>query len=445
MKDTLELLGRIWLFAAVLVGAAGCSWLSELPIAARLTPTAAPATPERPAATLTPTPSPTPTPQPSTQGMTLELWVPELLSPYEDSDLSEAFAAQLDSFTSSYSYRGLQLNVTVKRGTGTGGLYNLLTTASEVAPSILPDLLVLNQHDLLLAAAEGILQPVGAELSSPADYYTATLDSVRDSDGLWAFPYLARADQMAYRQGITETAPITWSAVLSGSYSLLFPAGSPEGLAGDALLQIYLGSGGRVMDQAGLPSLDRASLERTYGFFLDLRRAGLLDAERALTMPNAAASWSAYEEGAGHLSPVPFGQFWANVPEDTRPAWAPTEEGDPITLFYTWGIAVVAQDPVRRDAALLLAKWLVAADHMAAVARAAELAPTRHSAVVAWGLSSEDVLFADALLSHGVAALPPTIDTPVRRALQAGLVALLQDEADTPESAASIALMVLRR
>jgi ABC-type glycerol-3-phosphate transport system substrate-binding protein len=444
MKDRVQWLVRIGLMVAVVVGAGGCSWLPDLPaFGPALTTTPALVTPDVP--TATPTVSPTPTPQTSPQGMTLDLWVPEFLNPDEEGALTEAFAAQLAAFTNAYTYRELEVQTTVKRGTGSGGLYNLLSTASEVAPSILPDLVVLNQHDLLLAAGEGLLQSLAGDMMASPDYYTATLSSVQDGNGLWAFPYLARADQMAYRTGITETAPITWSGVLSGSYAILLPAAAPEGLAGDALLQIYLGSGGRVSDPTGQASLDRASLERTYGFILDLQREGLLDAEHALTMTSAAACWSAYQEGIGDLSPVPFGQYWAEVPEDTRPAWAPTEEGAPITVFYTWGIAVVTQDPVRRESALLLARWLVAATNMAEVARAGELTPTRRSALEVWELTAEELSFADTLLSHGVAALPPAIDTPVRRALQAGLVALLQREVDTPEAAASTALTVLRR
>ena len=39
----------------------------------------------------------------------------------------------------------------------------------------------------------------------------------------------------------------------------------------------------------------------------------------------------------------------------------------------------------------------------------------------------------------------PSVDTPVRRALQAGLTALLLQEVDSPEAAASTALTNLRR
>jgi hypothetical protein len=431
------------LLACLLLAMAGCNWIPEVSIPLAPTGVPNPAPTETPP--VTPTEVPPPTPKPSSHGMTLELWVPEFLNPADETELGEAFAAQLDAFMDVFTYRDLRVNTTVKRGTGSGGLHHLLSTASEVAPSILPDLLVLNQHDILLAAAEGLLQPIDTPLPIGMDFYTVTLDSVQDHTGLWALPYLARVDQMAYRPGITETAPLDWSGVLSGNYTMLLPGAPPEGLAADVLLQIYLGSGGRAVDQMGQASLDRASLERTYSFLLELQRAGQLDPLQALSLTSAAACWSAYQEGKGDLSPVPFGQFWSGPREDALPAWAPTEEGTPLTVFYTWGIAIVTPDPARYESALMLARWMVAAQQMADVARAGNLTPTRLSALQVWQLAADELAFADEVLSHGVMALPPAIDVPVRRALQAGLVALLQSEATTAESAATTALTALRR
>lgn len=443
MKTLLRLLGAVWFSAVLLVGVGGCTWLSDSPFAPSSTAVVPTATQARPS--FTPTLTPTLTPSASSQGLQIELWAPEFLSPYAGESSAEIFSSQLAAFEASYTFRDFRVNVTVKKGTGAGGLYHLLTTAADVAPGVLPDLLVLNQHDVLAASAEGLLHRLDADLLRNIDYYTTTLNSVRNSAGIWAFPYLAMADQMAYRPGITDTAPLTWSAVLSSGYTLLLPAASPDGLAGDTLLQIYLGSGGRVMDQSGQPSLDRAVLERVYGFLLDLQRAGLLDAEQALSLTNTAACWNAYQEGTGALSPVPLGQFWSQPSEGALPAWAPTETGEPITVINTWGVAVVTQDPARREAALLLARWMIAPNHMAQMAQAVSLAPTRRSAIQEWGLSADDRVFMDTLLSRAVSALPPSVDTPVRRGLQAGLVALLQQDVDSPEAAASTALLALRR
>jgi hypothetical protein len=62
-----------------------------------------------------------------------------------------------------------------------------------------------------------------------------------------------------------------------------------------------------------------------------------------------------------------------------------------------------------------------------------------------WSLQTDELAFMDRLLLSGVRACPPSIDLPVRRALQAGLSALLLQEVASPEQAASHALTNLRR
>lgn len=443
MKTLRMILAALGFAAILLIGAGGCSGWPELPFKSTPTLTPASVTPTRPIPTATVTP--TATPKTSTQGVMLDLWVPEFLSPYAEGEAATSFSAQLAAFEAIHIFQNYQVTTTVKSGTGAGGLYDLLSTASEVAPTVLPDLLIINQHDLLAAAGDGLLPPLEEDLPVYADYYTATLNSVRNTAGTWAFPYLAQADQMVYRDGITDTAPLTWSAVLSGSYGMLLPAASTDGLAGDALLQLYLGSGGRAMDASGQAGLDRTSLERMYGFLFDLQRAGSLDADLLLTLPTADACWGAYQEGIGDLAPVSIGRFWFERSEGALPAWVPAKDGAPGTVIYTWGIAVVTQDPVRREAALSLARWLVSSNNMGNMAREAKLVPTRRTAIRGWGLVSEEFVFIDTLLSAGMAALPPSVDVPVRRGLQAGFVALLQLDVDTPEAAASTALTALRR
>jgi ABC-type glycerol-3-phosphate transport system substrate-binding protein len=309
----------------------------------------------------------------------------------------------------------------------------------------MPDVLVLNSRDLKTAAQEGLVQPIDAYMPADAGYFPSALAAVQTEEALWAFPYVAKADQMAYRRGLTTTAPLSWTTVVSANYTLLFPAAPAEGLASDSLLSIYMGSGGRVVDQAGQASLDRATLELVYGFFLAMQDAGLLDAELALSLPNASTCWDRFQEGQGELTPVPVTRFWQTRPEDALPSWPPTAEGTRTTILHTWGLAIVTQDPVRRDAAVELVRWLVSAQHMAELSLVTELVPTRTSAVDAWPVSPEDAAFVKSLLSSSTAALPASVDASVRRALQAGLTVLLEREVETPAEAASYALTNLRR
>jgi ABC-type glycerol-3-phosphate transport system substrate-binding protein len=462
----------------------GCSaadmppWLVDLQqlISPLPSPTAAPP----PTATPAPTATPEPTPTLSSSAQTLRLWVPDFLAPEaipgqlpEEGEIA-ALSEQITAFNRMTS--GPRVEIQVKKATGVGGLYDLLSTASDVAPSIVPDLLVLNRQDLHSAVGEGLVLPLDDHLPPDAGYFPAALDAMRTPEGLWAFPYVATAEQMAYRTTVTITPPITWTAVLSHSFSIALPGAPPDAVGTDMLLAMYIGAGGRVVDTTGQVTLNRAVLEQVYAFLLDAQDAGLLDAEQALALTDTAACWDLYQQTALGLTPVSVGSYWqahmntfgdaatptpppeatdaeeeaevavpVQLPEETLPTWVPTASGQPITVMRTWGLAIVAQEPARREAALELLRWLVSAQQMGDLTRAVGLTPTRTQAVLSWDLDAESMDFVLDLLSNGVAAPSAGIDVVVRRALQAGLTAILLGEATTPDAAASQALTSLRR
>ncbi len=103
------------------------------------------------------------------QTLALQLWVPDFLSPDVDSEVSQVLAAQVGSFVD--VTHDVQVQVVVKNDTGTGGLYTLISTASTVAPSILPDVVVMNQHDLIAAAEMGLLQPLSSVIPTDAGFF----------------------------------------------------------------------------------------------------------------------------------------------------------------------------------------------------------------------------------------------------------------------------------
>ena len=435
-------------------------WLSDLQGLISPLPTPLPTSPPTPNPLPTPTPQPTPTPV--SRELNLMLWIPDILDPYAEANGAVALGMQVADFDRA-SYE-INVEVLVKKGTGSGGLYDLLSTASDVAPSIVPDLLILNQQDLLRAVREGLVQPLADYMPSDAGYFPTALEAMTTEEGLWAFPYVATAEQMGYRPTVTLTAPITWTAVLSHAYSLVLPGAPSDGLAGDALLSMYIGAGGRVVDDKGQPTLDRTVLEKVYGFILDLQEAGLLDAEQVLGLTDTTSCWNALLEGQAQLSPVSVSAYWnprlaslsktdessalevTATPADViLPTWVPTESGAPVTILHTWGIAVTTDDPVRQEAALELVRWLVSAQRMADLTRMASLAPTRQQVVATWELPPDEESFVIELLSSSVSPPPANAETAVRRALQTGLTAILQGDAVTADASASQALANLRR
>ncbi len=378
--------------------------------------------------------------------MTLTLWVPDFLNPYEgeaDEGGAAVLREQLDAFTRAYP--DVQVQVVVKKAEGPGGLYHLLSTAYEAAPQVLPDLILLNRSDLRSGIQGEIIQPLHDVALEETDLF-AFATGVQDAEGKrYGIPYFTLIDHVAYREGVARVPPLSWSSVLTSGYSMLFPAAPDNELADDALLVAYLGTGGKVVDEEGQAALERNHLEEVYRFFDELLERNLLRKDRALGMTNAADCWEAYTQGLARLSPVPTGSYWPEPPPGSAPGWMPTSTGAPLAIAHTWSLALIAQDPARQDAALRLAQWLTSSEQMAELTQSTGLMPTRFQALRLWGLLPEQTDFLELLLGNAIPTLPASVDRPVRRALQAGLVALLRGEVTTPEEAASHALTYLRQ
>ena len=412
----------------------GCEWLPSPASPAAPTPTDVP--------TSTPEPTPTPTATPLPSIATLTLWVPDFLSPYEDATGAAVFHEQLAEF--SLIQPDIQVQIIVKKATGAGGLYNMLSAAYTAAPAILPDVIILSEHDLRTATSEGYLQPLDATVVQTVDFFPFVRVTDPAITTTYGVPYLIKAEQTAYRQNIAATPPLSWTAVLTSNYSLLFPAAPADGLASDMVLAAYIGAGGATSDETGRPRLDRAALEQVYRFVAEMVEDRLIDVERVSSLPDAAACWELYQEGTGHLSVVPAGLYWSAPLEGSLPGWIPTPSGSPITIGRVWSMAMVSQDPYRQNAALKLLEWLTTPEQVADLTRSTRTLPARFHAIELWDLLPEETTFLKQLLDGAVPSLPPSVDTPVRRALQAGLTVILNGEVETPEEAASYALSSLR-
>lgn len=387
----------------------------------------------------TPAPSPTPTATPLPAVTTLTIWVPDFLNPYDESTGAALFLEQLEAF--SLIEPDVQVQVIVKKSSGAGGLYNLLSTASAAAPAVLPDLIILDQDDLQRAIDGGYVQALEETTLHQTDFYPFARTEITTTYGI---PFVALVDHTVYRTGISVTPPFSWTDVVTKGYSLLFPAGPTSALADDAVLAAYLGTGGTIADENGSARLDRAALEQLYSFIAGMMAANLINPDRVLALPDAAASWALYLQGIGRVSAVPAGSYWAEPPEGSLPGWMPTPDGTPIAIAHTWSIALVAQTPFQQEPARQLMQWLTAPEQTAAFTRATKLLPAQPHAIELWGLLPEETAFLNQLLNSAVPNPPPTVNTPVRRALQAGLLALLNREVETPQAAATHALNNVR-
>lgn len=225
--------------------------------------------PTSPPSPLLPTGTPVPTPEPQPMIVTLELWLPEELDPYGSQAGADTLARQLDEFSDAYP--DVQVEVTVKMAHGRGGLLDFLRTAQDAAPSVMPDLIVLDATELKTTVGLGLIQPLDSLLSpdvlAERFPFAAELGTV---DGQTVgFIIGADMQHLTYRPSLLDSPPISWRQDFFPPVSFLFPAGGRDRPVDDATLIQYLAAGGRLTDAEGNPSLDEDVLESVLSFYDD--------------------------------------------------------------------------------------------------------------------------------------------------------------------------------
>jgi hypothetical protein len=108
----------------------GCTAPPLMPVTSPVSSAVPSPTQSPPAPTLTATPT-------SSQGLiTLTLWVPDFLNPYDETTGGALLLEQIADFTA--HNRDVQVEVLVKQASGTGGLYDLLSTPTLLHPPCFP-------------------------------------------------------------------------------------------------------------------------------------------------------------------------------------------------------------------------------------------------------------------------------------------------------------------
>ena len=251
--------GRWPLVIVLLLALAGCG---------RATPTSESV---QPTPIQSPLPTATSTPPPELQPMivTLELWLPEELDPYGDNPGADVLAQQLDDFSNAYP--DVQVEVVVKKSHGRGGLLDFLRTARDAAPSVMPDLVVLDATELEIATGLGVIQPLDALLSpvDTAERFPFAVELGTVDEQTMGFVISADVQHLAYRPALLDSPPVSWTQFISPSVSFLFPAGGRDRQVNDATLIQYLAAGGSLTDEEGNPTLDEEVMVSVLGFYSD--------------------------------------------------------------------------------------------------------------------------------------------------------------------------------
>jgi len=434
------MLSRAILFSLLILTLVGCAGVPSTPESVVPTPPPSP---------LQPTASPTPTRELEPMIVTIELWLPVELDPYGGGPGAGVLAQQLNEF--SRAYPDVQVEVIVKKARGRGGLFDFLRTARDAAPSVLPDLVVLDTADLETAAGSGLIQPLD-DLLSPAemaDRFPFATDLGTVDGQTFGFVVGAHMEHLAYRvdgqsqlSALLDSSPLSWTQIISPPVPFVFPAGGSNQQVNDATLIQYLAAGGRLIDEEGQPRLDEDVMVNVFGFYSDCIRTGTISSTVVLRTRDADQAWEQFQAGAGQMAVVPADRFWLEADDTVAAGSIPTESGQPFSIARGRVIAMVTDDPARQSLAMLLLDWLIAPDHNGLWTQASGYLPGTNAALRIWDVSNEDRAALRGVLEAAVPPPRPEVMAVVGPVLQDALEAVLRGRA-TPEEAAAAAIKIL--
>lgn len=418
---------------SLLLTLTGCDFLP-------LTPTPTPISSLPPPTPPPSTPTPTSTPQSQPLIVTLTLWVPEQFNPYGERPGADVLAQQLADFSKIHT--DLQVEVVVKKAHGRGGLLDFLRTARNAAPSVLPDLVVLDTADLEAAADSGLIQPLDNFLS-PAEIsdcfpFAVALGAVEEQT--MGFVVAADMQQLAYRPALLNSPPVSWTQIVSSPVPFLFPAGGrDDDQVNDATLIQYLAADGKVTDPDGNPWLDEEVMVSVFDFYSTCISTTVISPAVVLSITDADQSWEQFQAGEGGMAVVRAGRYWLEADEAVAAAPIPTRDGQPLSIARGWAIAMVTDDPARQALARLLLNWLVAPDHNAQWTQATGYLPGTRSALRLWDISNADRAVLHKVMEAAVPPPRPEVMATVGPAMQDALEAVLRGRT-TPKEAAAAAV-----
>lgn len=404
-----------------------------------------------PAPSLTPSPPPTeppPSPIPTAPLLpgplitTLTIWLPEELNPYGDEPGADLLFGRLADFEAAHP--DLQVQVIIKKSRGRGGLLDFLRTAIAAAPSVLPDLVVLDETDLRVAAQAGLLQPMDSRipLDLEADLFPFAVGLGRVDDTAFGLPLAAETRHLAYFPATLPSPPISWRDVLAAGLPLCFPAAGENGIPEDLTFIQYLGAGGRLTDEEGNPVLEEEPLMAALDFYAQAVATRVISPPVVLSIGTDEECWT-YFQREGGMTVVDSRRFWREGEGTAEMGPIPTRDGRPITLAEGWVLALVATSPEQQQRAMALAAWLLDPAWYGAWTQSTGYLPVTQRGLAGWTVSAErrDVL--RGILMGAREPLPPSLRERLGPLLRMAVEAVLQGR-QSPAEAAARAVQSLR-
>lgn len=315
----------------------------------------------------------------------LTIWLPP--NTVLDNETGAAiFSDQILAFNATHPE--LETRVEQKTVTGPGGILNYLRTGSAVAPSILPDVVVLPASQLKTAVTDGLIYSLN-DLIEPSlfgDVFPAAQTMARIGDQYYGYPFaITNLTHLAYQTSvITTTPPLRWNEFAENpAASFVFPATGPAGAR--LALQFYLAGGGDLTNEAGQPALDAPQLTQALQPFQQGRITNFILLQSS-NMDSFDDAWGLFQTGTAVYTLTDAHQYLISRTPGNQPGYAVipglTTPLTPIVDGWVWAISTA--DPTRRTLAAELITFLIDSNNLGAWSRESQQLPARRQALAQW-------------------------------------------------------------
>ncbi|MCB8989076.1 MAG: extracellular solute-binding protein [Ardenticatenaceae bacterium] len=355
--------------------------------------------------TATPQPANTPLPQttpdlstdavtPTSTTQTFIIWIPpDLITRSENGArlLNDQLSLALAN------HPELQIRIEQKSISGQGGMLSYLRTGRNVAPNIMPDLVILRTDQLAAAAADSLIYPVDSLLEPLLfeDLYPAAYGLVHSETSLLGYPFaLTGLSHLSYNSTIiTDTLPSTWTqfTAVSGP-TMTFPAAGRDGaLLG---LRLYISAGGTLVNEAGQPDLQPEPLTQALEQINSARQSGFILAQSS-TLTTLAESWQMFQNGSATIVATTSDQVLQNQVDEQSIGFAPIPGiNNRVTPFVSgWAWCITSPDPAKQAIGAEVITFLSSDVNLAEWSYQTYLLPARRSAMHLWPQESAYVRF----------------------------------------------------
>jgi hypothetical protein len=199
--------------------------------------------------------------------VTIILWVPDDFAVSSSEQVQKLLIDRLDAFE--IDHPGTSIDLRFKNVKQKESMMDLLNTDNRVAPSVLPDVILLNRSDMETAAIKGLLVPfdnfpAGADIkgifpgfADPGKLQGSTFGVPAAGDGLFVI----------YKKFSGEQLP-AWKEILNSSLKIGVNLNDPNATI---FIALYLSAGGELTDENGKPHLDPAIFTQFLNFIRETR------------------------------------------------------------------------------------------------------------------------------------------------------------------------------